>query len=379
MLRSPARTAAGAPSHGPRAEPVSKRTLWNAGKYGLGFALLGWVIWRNWSPPEGSGPGLADALQRPIQALPLVLAALCCLFGVILTFVRWYVLVRAQDLPFTMTNAVRLGLIGYFLSTFLPGSVGGDIIKAAFLAREQSRRTVAVATVLLDRAIGMWALFWVVGSVGLVFWFAGDPALHAQKALQTMLLASLAIITGTMLLWFVLGFLPAWRAQRFALRLRRLPKVGGPAAEFWQAVWMYRNRGRSMALALALAIVGHFGFVLTFYFSAQVFDTGGQGVIPSLAEHFVLVPFGMIFQAFFPSPGGLGGGEWGFGRLYDLVGSPKALAVLGSLAQRVVNWAIGLVGYLVYLRMRPALLVKGQPGSPDGIDLAPAVPESAVA
>jgi uncharacterized protein (TIRG00374 family) len=358
---------------------VSKRTIWSAGKYGLGFALLAWVIWRNWSPPEGSGPGLADALQRPIQALPLVLAVLCCLFGVTLTFVRWYVLVRAQDLPFTMANAVRLGLIGYFLSTFLPGSVGGDIIKAAFLAREQSRRTAAVATVLLDRAIGLWALFWVVGSVGVAFWFAGDPALHAQKALQTMLLASLAIITGTMLLWFVLGFLPAWRAQRFALRLRRLPKLGGPAAEFWQAVWMYRNRGRSMALALALSVVGHFGFVLTFYFSAQVFDTGGQGAIPSLAEHFVLVPFGMMFQAFFPSPGGLGGGEWGFGRLYDLVGSPKALAVLGSLAQRVVTWAIGLVGYLVYLRMRPALRIEGRPGSPNGINLPPVLPETAVA
>src|SRR5438552_3485224 len=93
--------------HGPRAFSVTKRTIWSAGKYGLGFALLAYVIWRNWGPREGGGPGLAEAFQRPIQWLPLALAGICCLCGLVLTFVRWYVLVRAQDLPFTMSNAVR--------------------------------------------------------------------------------------------------------------------------------------------------------------------------------------------------------------------------------------------------------------------------------
>ena len=78
---------------------------------------------------------MAEALQRPIQLLPLAFAVILCFGSVLLTFVRWYVLVRAQNLPFSVANSVRLGLIGYFLSTFLPGSIGGDIIKAAFIAR----------------------------------------------------------------------------------------------------------------------------------------------------------------------------------------------------------------------------------------------------
>ena len=58
---------------------------------------------------------------------------------------------------------MRLGMIGIFWNTFLPGAVGGDIIKATFLAREQSRRTVAVATVIMDRALALWALAsWVL-------------------------------------------------------------------------------------------------------------------------------------------------------------------------------------------------------------------------
>lgn len=63
-------------------------------KYGLGIGLLGWVVWRYWdSTPER--PGLAEALQQPIQVGPLLLAAAAYLVGVIITLYRWYVLVRA--------------------------------------------------------------------------------------------------------------------------------------------------------------------------------------------------------------------------------------------------------------------------------------------
>src|SRR5262245_34179794 len=132
-----------------------KQFLVNFCKYGLGLGLLVWVISKNWN-------GLAEALSRPLQITPLLLAILVYLSAVLLTFVRWYVLVRAQDLPFTLFNAVRLGLVGVSMSTLLPGSIGGDIFKAAFIAREQSRRTVAVSTVLIDRVIGLLGLIWLV-------------------------------------------------------------------------------------------------------------------------------------------------------------------------------------------------------------------------
>ena len=91
----------------------------------------------------------------------------------LITLLRWYILVRAQDLPVTLNDAMRLGLIGCFYNAFLPGSVGGDIIKAAYLARGQTRRTVAVATVIMDRVIALWGLIWFVAVLGSCFWLAG--------------------------------------------------------------------------------------------------------------------------------------------------------------------------------------------------------------
>jgi len=336
---------------------VRKRLLSAGWKYGLGLGLLCYVIWSNWAP--SSGQGLQAVVQRhfiegePIHTGPLILASVIYLAGVLLTFVRWYILVRAQELPFTLSNAMRLGSIGLFFSTFLPGSVGGDIIKAAFIAREQSRRTVAVATVMIDRAVGLWGLCLLVALLGTIFWTGGMLEADAAQTLQSIVMGSVMICVISAGVWILLGFLPEWRAQRFAGRLAKIPKLGHSAAEFWRAVWMYRRKETSIILALLLSLVGHVGFVLTFYLSALTVFTADQ--IPSLSTHFMIVPIGMAIQAGFPAPGGVGGGEYAFGALYKLVNYPEANGVLGALVQRVITWGVALGGYIVYLRMRPAL------------------------
>jgi len=336
---------------------VRKRFLIACFKYGLGLGLLAWVIWRNWAP--ASGNGLQAFWQRhfvegqPIHVQFLILATLIYLAGVLLTFYRWYLLVRAQELPFTVSNAMRLGSIGLFFSTFLPGSVGGDIIKAAFIAREQSRRTVAVATVMIDRAVGLWGLCLLVALLGTIFWTGGMLEANAAHTLQSIVVGSIVICMVSAAVWILLGFLPEWRAQRFAGRLTKIPKVGHSAAEFWRAVWMYRRKEASIVQALLLSLVGHACFVLTFYCSAlTVFPTDQ---IPSMSSHFLIVPIGMAIQAGFPAPGGVGGGEYAFGALYQLIDYPEANGVLGALVQRVITWAVALGGYVVYLSMRPSL------------------------
>src|SRR5438045_3523574 len=72
-------------------------------KYGIGLGLLGYVVAKNWDPTPG--PGLADALRRPVQPLPLVLAVVITAAAVLITFVRWHVLVRAQHLPLSLPAA----------------------------------------------------------------------------------------------------------------------------------------------------------------------------------------------------------------------------------------------------------------------------------
>ncbi|HEY7155148.1 MAG TPA: lysylphosphatidylglycerol synthase transmembrane domain-containing protein [Gemmataceae bacterium] len=337
---------------------MSKRTLVNLCKYLLAIGLLAWVISDNWTPKNGKG--LAYVWQthvlegQPINTGYLLAAALIYAVAALLTFFRWYLLVRAVELPFRVFDALRLGLIGLFFNAFLPGSVGGDIIKAAFLAREQDRRTVAVATVIMDRVIALWALIWFVALVGGGFWLTGQLEGPAAPRSKMVVTGAAVIVAVSVTVWLLLGLLPSWRAERFALRLERLPRVGGSAAEFWRAVWMYRCKQAAVAAVLGLSWVGHVGFVLAFWCSAQVLWSPQLGPIPTLAEHFVFVPIGLVVQALVPTPGGAGGGEWGFSKLYEVFGGSEVNGALGSLVQRVLTWTFGLVGYLVYLRMHAA-------------------------
>ncbi len=331
--------------------------LLNCFKYLLAFGLLGYVIAANWEPKGGRG--LKEVWQvhvvqgKPIDYLALGLGMV--LFGgsVLITLLRWYVLVRAQDLPFTVSGAMRVGLIGFFYNTVLPGSVGGDIIKAAVLAREQNRRTVAVATVIMDRVIALWGLIWFVAMLGGVFWLLGwldGPNVGPAR----VIVSTTAILVGlSVTVWLLLGLLPQRRAERFAGRLEWFPRVGGMMAEFWRAVWSYRCRQGSVALALGLSWVSHVGFVLSFYCCARtLWDGLPDNPLPTLAQHFLIVPIGMVIGAIPLFPGGAGIGEAGFAGLYYLFGSEKANGILGSLVQRVITWVMGLAGYGVCLGLR---------------------------
>ena len=334
---------------------MSRTTLWNVFKYALAFGLLAGVIWWYWEPD--SDRGLARVWQKyaiegqPINGGYLVLAFAVMAASLSLTLVRWYLLVRAQGLPCRLRDAFRLGLFGFFYNAFLPGSVGGDAVKAAGLALSQKRRTVAVATVVMDRAIALWGLVWFVALLGGAFWALGWLEGPAAATSQRIVTLAGAIVATSVVAWLLLGLLPDWRAERFAGRLARIPKVGTAAAEFWRAVWMYRCQQRSVATALVLSWIGQVGFVFTFYFSVLALWDPSAGRIPTVAEHFLLVPIGLVIQAMPGSPGGAGIGEAGFGGLYAWFGCAAAVAVLGSLVQRVIMWTIGLIGYLIALRM----------------------------
>src|SRR5262249_30022085 len=69
-----------------------------------------------------------------------VLALLLITIANLITFVRWYLLVRAQEFPFRLRDAVRYGFIGVISNYISLGSVGGDLFKAVLLARDQTSR-----------------------------------------------------------------------------------------------------------------------------------------------------------------------------------------------------------------------------------------------
>lgn len=346
-------------------------------QYAIGFGLLAFIIARFWtsSPGKptdndralaflagaaanaeaqraGTRPGLVEVFSQPVNPWPFALACVIWVVALFMTILRWYLLVRAQGLPFTLRNAIRLGLVSYYFNSILPGSVGGDILKAVAVAREQSRRTVAVATILIDRVIGLWALAWLVALAGGVFWAIGNPYLLENEALQTIVLVTAGIVLGSTVVWSLMGLLSGDRAAAIADRINRVPKVGHPLAELWRAGWLYRQKQSAIAIALGMSLVGHLGWVFCFHLCVSSFPEVNGATFP---QHLLIVPVGMTAQALFPLPGGVGGGEAAYGWLYTLLGKAAVGGILGCLVQRVIQWGTGLIGYIAYTRMKREL------------------------
>jgi uncharacterized membrane protein YbhN (UPF0104 family) len=135
-----------------------------------------------------------------------------------------------------------------------------------------------------------------------------------------------------------------------------VPKLGRILAELVLCVEMYRYHSRAVVAATILAMIGHVGFVSSFYFCAVSVNAGKE--VPSLQAQFLLLPIGFVVQAVPLTPGGnLGVGEVVFQNLFEYkVGKEDAIAgFLACVAQRVVGWAVALIGLLCYLPLRPAI------------------------
>lgn len=293
------------------------------------FGLLGWTIWGNRSQIRE----VLDA--RPdwrlfVGALGVLVVAL------LLTFVRWFVLVRALGLPFRLRDALRLGFIGNVFNLVIPGAVGGDLIKAAFLCREQERKTQAVASMVIDRAVGLLGLFVLASIAGAVGWSG------ARAEVRTLILLAVgAVVAG------VVGLAILFTPALYRPFLRLVAGRGKLETAFQELVAMasaYRRRLGVVAAMLALATFAHSLYVITFWM-ADLALYGSEA--PSLARHLQLVPL-VLFTTAVPLPfGALGLTEKASETMFDLIGFPGgAVAMMGY---RVVMYAGGAISALVYL------------------------------
>lgn len=301
----------------------------NAGLVLLAFGLLGLVIWRNRDK-------LGDVFSRPLDWRLFALGQAIFLVSLVSTFVRWYLLARVVDPRFTLRAALLLGFIGNVFNMVIPGAVGGDLIKAAYLVKMHVKKTQAIASMVIDRIIGLLALFTLATVAGALVWNTIPSEVRS-------LIVAAWVATG-------LGFLllAAIFAQLFS---RMFPGIGHGhsrlglvVTELKEMSSTYRRRLDVVAACGLMSLASHSFNVVAFYLV-------GKMLFPSLtttvAQHFLMAPL-TLFTMAVPMPfGALGVSEEAGDQLFKLVGHPSGgLAMMGF---RVLMYGGALVGAIVYL------------------------------
>jgi len=328
-------TPPGSPAGGraAAAKPPRKRSARslavNAVLVAVAFGLLGLAVYQ-------SRVKIGEVFARGIDYRLFALAFLVYLAGVTLSFVRWYALVRVIEPRFTPAPAFLLGFIGIVFNLVIPGAVGGDFIKAAYLVRMDINRTQAIASMVIDRIIGLLGLFLLAGVAGGFAWGLATRPVRVLIAVDWAAVAcGFALITVIFTQAVTRTFPSLTKGHR---------KSAGVFHELSVMSTTYRRRLDVVAGALAVSLAIHGLMVVAFYLASRAIFHDG---LPGFGQHLLIVPL-TLFTTAVPIPGGaLGFTENISDQLFKLVNHPGgAVAMMGF---RVLMYAGALVGTGVYL------------------------------
>jgi uncharacterized protein (TIRG00374 family) len=321
--------------------PAIRRQLKSAAKLALGLGIVAYLVYQAQAHQK-----FEEILYGPKNWPMLATSLLCVTTAIVLGFMRWYLLVRAVGLPFTLSDALRLGSLGFALNFVGPGGVGGDLFKSVALAREHRRRkTEAVATVIADRLIGLFALLIVTSTAivatGLLFDSSASAALRTLATMTVMALATMAVFGA-------LFMAPSRISEKAAQLFGRLPLVGGIVGSLFVSCQVMSRRPERLLPAIAMAIVGHLLLVLSFYTVAVALPFEH----PTMSQHFCIVPLAETAGAIPATPGGLGTTETALAFLYKSVGYQFDVGMIVALGQRLVMMTLGVVAIGYFLTQR---------------------------
>ena len=281
-------------------------------------------------------------------------------FGFFLAAVRWYWLLRYIGVFMPLVVVVRLALIGQFFNLFVPGGVGGDLIKMVYLRKEAGNRyPEALLTVLLDRLLGLAGLL-LVGllAVALNPSVLLDSSREMKAILAVVVLAGTAGLVGAVLFiaWPYLGKL----AKRLKGIREKIPgRLDGILSRVLDAMSILRSGPMMVIKLLLMAMLGH-----TFATIAVWVIGYGVGGVQNVTfqELLLATQLSNLVGAVPLTPGGLGGRDLALSFLLKLAGATEEArgAIPLVVTGLIMSWSA--VGGLALLWEKKHLPPEPSPG-----------------
>ena len=250
--------------------------------------------------------------------------------GSLIAITRWWRLLAVAGCGARWTSALRLSFLGFFFNLVLPaGITGGDVIKAVLVVRENpDRRADAFVSVVVDRALGLLVLMGLAAAVVLA---SGDRFAELKIPVVLAFLAALVV------LWVMLHPGPR-RWLRLGALLERMPQRERLKA-IDKALRIYAEHPGELLLAIALSAANHLCIGGSIYMLGHAFQDD-----LSFVEYIGVAAIANTISSVPITPAGWGVGEWAFGSLFHVLGSPSTLGVAVSVAYRLLTAVPGLAG-----------------------------------
>ena len=282
-------------------------------------------------------PGLASSL-RHINLTYFALAAACFPLSLLVVGYRFWYLLLIQNIRIGLWEAIRLTFLGQFFNMVVPGTVGGDLVKAWYVSRHTHKTAGVIITIFADRLFGLLELVLMAGGM-LTFVLATglESPVRMKSSIVTVVVS--AAITAVMLAMF------------FSQRLRRLPglhwlcerlRITHHLRAASQSVRIFKRRPSFVFWTLLITLVGHLLFLGGIALIGQAL---GLGVPVYL--YFVYLPLIYILGAIPITPGGVGWVENLFVEFFRATAAALSGIVALAMLARLLPVFWGLPGLVV--------------------------------
>ncbi|HYQ47978.1 MAG TPA: lysylphosphatidylglycerol synthase transmembrane domain-containing protein [Thermodesulfovibrionales bacterium] len=240
--------------------------------------------------------------------------------------VRWRMLMPDK---FPVMKLFSLYMIGSFFSTFLPGLIGGDAIRAYYLNKDAKKISTTLASVFMDRYVGFVSLM-IIGIAAFPFslgTFAGSP----YRWLMPAIFCSFVMVS----IFF------------FGLQLGKRFRV---MTEFYDYFSLLRGQKAMIGSALALSAI-----IQVMNFFMVIMLAWRMELQVSLLQLAVFLPIVITVSSLPISISGIGVREGAFVILLGLIGIRAEAATSLSLSwffSVVMGSFPGLAFYMFYDRQK---------------------------
>lgn len=257
---------------------------------------------------------------------------------------RWQMVLGAMAVAVPYANVLKQYLVGLFFSNLMPSAVGGDAVKVFYLSRRIGY-VQAGASVMVDRFLGF---FWLSVLGAVLSWTSGasTPLLVLNRNLLTTTAATFTL--ALVIIWLV----PADRIVPQAIRRRGysiVPRFEALAGHVRAA----GSHPRTLVMS-GVIVLGYIALVAVVY---RAFFTAAGVASPSIVAIMNVLVSTAVFVNVPISVGGIGLREQLHYLLFAELGVVKEASVSISLVMYAFSLAVSLAGYVIWLRIKPAIPV----------------------
>jgi glycosyltransferase 2 family protein len=264
----------------------------------------------------------------------LLIALLTTMVGVVISVLRWQILVKAFDKMASFYHMFRLVCLSLFYNFFVPGGFAGDIVRGIQTKNAKMNQTQGLASVFIDRIMGLLA-FMILGILGIIISFR-----LLEK--ENFLFITAVLFLGIILVLFVLN------NRQITKRISRILQISqflhSKLSEFYHYVAFYKEEKILVLQALLISLIMALLNTATFYFIGLAV---GSDVF--FGYFLLFIPIITVVSYIPITYSGLGLREYSFVLLFTQVGMKTNALVSISLLYFGIILVLALLGMTYYI------------------------------